>query len=193
MGFVNVIFPRVIDKPPAIPYDSPKGGKRHGTSHAVFDGGPARLGKDHPGQGAGAGDGAIRFTPDEWHLFLFGDDFHDPQEHELHNQRHDKVEALMWQVGKRLLAQGVSVILDFGFWAKEQREEKFREAQALGAGFAICYVHAPLEELCRRLEHRVQAGRKDVFQAISREDMERWAALFQPPDAGELRGEYGPG
>ena len=65
--------------------------------------------------------GAIRFTPDEWHLFLFGDDFHDPQEHELHNQRHDKVEALMWQVGKRLLAQGVSVILDFGFWAKEQR------------------------------------------------------------------------
>ena len=20
--------------------------------------------------------GAIRFTPDEWHLFLFGDDFH---------------------------------------------------------------------------------------------------------------------
>lgn len=44
-----------------------------------------------------------------------------------------------------------------------------------------------------RLEHRVQAGRKDVFQAISREDMERWAALFQPPDAGELRGEYGPG
>ena len=111
--------------------------------------------------------GAIRFTPDEWHLFLFGDDFHD--------------------------AQGVSVILDFGFWAKEQREEKFREAQALGAGFAICYVHAPLEELCRRLEHRVQAGRKDVFQAISREDMERWAALFQPPDAGELRGEYGPG
>ena len=22
--------------------------------------------------------GAIRFTPDEWHLFLFGDDFHDP-------------------------------------------------------------------------------------------------------------------
>ena len=137
--------------------------------------------------------GAIRFTPDEWHLFLFGDDFHDPQEHELHNQRHDKVEALMWQVGKRLLAEGVSVILDFGFWAKEQREEKFREAQALGAGFAICYVHAPLEELCRRLEHRVQAGRKDVFQAISREDMERWAALFQPPDAGELRGEYGPG
>ena len=134
--------------------------------------------------------GAVRFTPDEWHLFLFGDDFHDPREHALHDQRHDRVEELQWRLGKRLLAQGVSVILDFGFWAKEQREEKYREAQALGAEFALCYVHAPLEELCRRLEARVQAGQKDVFQTITREDMEQWAALFQEPDEEELAGHY---
>ena len=131
--------------------------------------------------------GAVRFTPDEWHLFLFGDDFHDPREHALHDQRHDRVEALMWGLGKRLLAQGVSVILDFGFWAREQREEKFREAQALGADFAICYVHAPLEELCRRLDAR--AGEPGVFQTITREDMEQWAALFQPPGQEELEKE----
>ena len=121
--------------------------------------------------------GAIRFTPDEWHLFLFGDDFHDPREHALHDQRHDRVEQLRWGLGKRLLAQGVSVILDYGFWAREQREEKFREARALGADFQICYVHAPLEELCRR-------------QTLTREDMEQWSALFQPPDEAELAGRY---
>ncbi len=131
--------------------------------------------------------GAIRFTPDEWHLFLFGDDFHDPREHALHDQRHDRVEELMWSLGKRLLAQGVSVILDFGFWGRSQREEKRREAQALGAEFAICYVHAPLEELWRRLEARNREARGDVFQAITREDLEEWAALFQPPDEEELR------
>ncbi len=109
--------------------------------------------------------GAIRFTPDEWHLFLFGDDFHDPREHALHDQRHDRVEQLMWGLGKRLLAQGVSVILDYGFWAREQREEKFREARA-------------------------RAGQKDVFQTITREDMEQWSALFQPPDEAELAGRY---
>ena len=107
--------------------------------------------------------GAIRFTPDEWHLFLFGDDFHDPREHALHDQRHDRV---------------------------EQREEKYREAQALGADFQIRYVHAPLEELCRRLDARARADRKDVFQTITREDMEQWAALFQEPDEAELRGRY---
>ena len=42
--------------------------------------------------------------------------------------------------------------------------------------------------LCRDIQVR-----KGIAQAINREDMERWAALFQPPDAGELRGEYGPG
>ena len=134
--------------------------------------------------------GAIRFTPDEWNLFLFGDDFHDPREHALHDQRHDRVEQLMWSLGKRLLAQGVSVILDFGFWAREQREEKYREAQALGADFQIRYVHAPLEELCRRLDARARADRKDVFQTITRQDMEQWAALFQEPDEAELRGRY---
>ena len=134
--------------------------------------------------------GAIRSPPEEWPLFLFGDDFHDPQEHDLHGGRHDRVEALMWSLGKQLLARGVSVILDFGFWAKEQREEKFREAQALGAGFEIRYVHAPLDELCRRLEQRSQEGRGDVFTTITREDMEAWSALFQPPDEQELQGIF---
>ena len=96
----------------------------------------------------------------------------------------------MWGLGKRLLAQGVSVILDFGFWAREQREEKYRVAQALGADFQIRYDHAPLEVLCRRLDARARADRKDVFQTITREDMEQWAALFQEPDEAELRGRY---
>ena len=69
---------------------------------------------------------AVRFTPDEWHIFLFGDDFGDnsPAARALHGQRHDRVEQLMWTVGQDLLRKGVSVILDFGFWVEEQREEK---------------------------------------------------------------------
>ncbi len=135
--------------------------------------------------------GAVRFTPDEWHLFLFGDDFHHPEEHELHNQRHDKVEALMWELGKQLLRRGVSVILDYGFWAEEQREEKRREAEALGAECQIRYVHAPLEELARRLDARGRAGQKDVFQTITREDLDEWAALFQPPQNARPGAEEG--
>lgn len=127
--------------------------------------------------------GAVRFTPDEWHIFLFGDDFHQSDEHDA---RHDRVEALMWQVGRRLLKQGVSVILDFGFWAKEQRDEKRAEVEALGADFQICYLDTPLPELLRRLETRNLTG-ENVFTSITVEDMSQWAALFQAPEEEELR------
>ena len=128
--------------------------------------------------------------PDEWHLFLFGDDFHDPREHALHDQRHDRVEQLMLGPGQAAAGPGVSVILDYGFWAREQREEKFREARALEADFPDLLRPRPLEELCRRLDARARAGQKDVFQTITRKDMEQWAALFQPPDEAELAGRY---
>lgn len=126
--------------------------------------------------------GAVRFTPDEWHIFLFGDDFHQSDEHDV---RHDRIEELMWQVGRRLLKQGVSVILDFGFWAKEQRDKKRAEAEALGADFQICYLDTPLPELLRRLETRNLTG-ENVFTSITVEDMSQWAALFQAPEEEEL-------
>ena len=92
---------------------------------------------------------AVRFTPDEWHIFLFGDDFGDnsPAARALHGQRHDRVEQLMWTVGQDLLRKGVSVILDFGFWVEEQREEKAPGGPGPGANFAIEYLDTPLPEL----------------------------------------------
>lgn len=131
---------------------------------------------------------AVRFTPDEWHIFLFGDDFGDnsPEARARHDQRHDRVEQLMWNVGQDLLRKGVSVILDFGFWAEEQREEKRREAQALGADFAMEFLDVPLPELKRRIAQRNQAGQGDVFATITEEDLEEWYGLFQPPTPQEL-------
>lgn len=124
--------------------------------------------------------GAVRFSPDEWHIFLFGDDFHQVEQ-EIHDSRHDRVEGLMWKVGQQLLRKGISVILDFGFWVEEQREEKRLEAAALGAGTKVCFLDTPLEELLRRLKARSAQNRDDVFATITEEDMRAWAALFEPP------------
>ena len=52
------------------------------------------------------------------------------------------------------------------------------------------YKRQPLEELCRRLSARGKEGREDVFSTITREDVESWAKLFQPPDPEELAGKY---
>jgi len=53
---------------------------------------------------------ALRLTPDEWHLFLYG---HDVDE-AVHDMRHGKVKQVMWTVAARVLALGTDVILDFG-------------------------------------------------------------------------------
>ena len=54
---------------------------------------------------------ALRLTPDEWQVRLFGQDAEGPE----HNARHEIVEAKLWNIPSRALALGTNVILDLGF------------------------------------------------------------------------------
>lgn len=125
---------------------------------------------------------ALRLTTDEWHLFLYGHDVDTP----AHDARHAKVEQIMWTVAARVLALGTDVILDFGCWAREEREDFRARARALGADFKLHFMDVPLDELKRRLDERNKTAGSAVF-FISDENLRAWAAVFQPPDADELR------
>ena len=120
--------------------------------------------------------GAVRFTPDEWHTFLFGHDMDDAE----HDARHDRVEALMRKMADTLLKNGVSVILDFGFWGRAERDALRVHAAGLGAGFELHYLDTPLETIYDRIEARNNSGRTDIFR-ITRKDMETWLEWWEPP------------
>lgn len=125
---------------------------------------------------------ALRLTPDEWHMHLYGHDM----EHPEHDERHTRVEQLMWTVAERALKAGVSVILDFGFWGRSERDGLRAQAEKLGADFRMHYLDAPLDELYSRLEKRnEQAGANAVFH-ITRENLEEWNGWFQRPTQDEL-------
>jgi len=79
---------------------------------------------------------ALRLTPDEWQIRLFGQDATDPE----HDARHSLIEALQWQVAERALALGTNVILDFGFWAREEREDFRSRAKQLGASSEVHFL-----------------------------------------------------
>lgn len=125
--------------------------------------------------------GALRLTPDEWHIALFGDDVADP----AHDRRHDAVEALMWRVASTVLARGVDVILDFGFWARVEREDFAARAAALGATTTIHFMDVPRDELLARLTRRNEEAPEHAF-IISAEDLLGWLARFEPVTADEL-------
>ena len=124
---------------------------------------------------------AIRLTIDEWHLRLFGQDAKDPE----HNARHSLIESLLWEVASRALALGTSVILDFGFWAREEREDFRSRAKELGASSEVHFLDVPHAELLRRLAQRNTRPSNLSFR-IPEEMMKPWIAFFQIPTPDEL-------
>src|SRR5678815_4076665 len=93
---------------------------------------------------------ALRLTTDEWHIRLFGQDAEEPE----HDARHTLIELMLWKVASRALELGMNVILDFGFWAREEREDYRSRAKRLGASSEVHYLDVSEDDLLRRLEER---------------------------------------
>ena len=124
---------------------------------------------------------ALRLTPDEWQIGLFGQDANEPE----HNARHSFIEAMLWNIASRALELGTNVILDYGFWAREEREDYRLRAKRLGASSEVHFLDVPEEELLRRLAVRNSQPSHESFH-ISEESMQPWIEFFQKPTPEEL-------
>lgn len=124
---------------------------------------------------------ALLLTLDVWHLKLFGDDVGQ----ENHDQRHQRIEEIMWDVAKHVLEIGGDVVLDYGCWARVERDDYRKRAKACGANFKLHYMAVPYPELYRRLEKRNANLPKGVFN-IPTKEMDQYLTMFQPPDKDEL-------
>jgi predicted kinase len=120
---------------------------------------------------------AIRLDKDGW-VTQLGADVWD-------GEFRGRLEGQLWALSKELLAQGQSVILEWGHWARVERDEKRLGARTLGVGVELHYLHAPLEELIERAERRNGSG-EWTASPITRAHFEEWATMFQPPDEEEL-------
>ena len=125
--------------------------------------------------------GALRLTPDEWQVRLFGQDAEEPE----HNARHSLIEAMLWNIASRALELGTNVILDYGFWAREEREDFRSRAKQLGASSEVHFLDVPEEELLRRLAVRNAQLSQESFR-IPEDMMKPWIAFFQKPTSDEL-------
>ncbi|HEX8229506.1 MAG TPA: AAA family ATPase [Chloroflexia bacterium] len=124
---------------------------------------------------------ALRFTPDEWHVRLYGQDAAEDE----HDARHDLIEAIQWDVAARALALGVDVILDFGCWVRVQRDEFRLRAEQLGTDFKMHYLDTPKPVLLSRLVARNANLPSGTFY-IAETALEEWFSIFEPPFTEEL-------
>jgi predicted kinase len=72
---------------------------------------------------------AVRFAPDEWIAALLADVTDTTERDRLRSP----VEAVQWEVAKRLLTLGIDVVLEWGFWSRDERVRYRSQAEALGA------------------------------------------------------------
>jgi len=124
---------------------------------------------------------ALRLTPDEWHIRLFGNEAADKD----HDARHDLIETLLWGIAARALQLGVNVILDFGFWSIREREDYRSRATQLGAGSQIHFLDVPEEVLLDRLATRNSHLTPLEFY-IPESSLKEWGTWFEPPTPAEL-------
>jgi predicted kinase len=124
---------------------------------------------------------ALRLTPDEWIVRLYAKDISGP---ELDAVR-DPVESVLWDLASRVLALGVDVILDFGFWSRNEREEFRSRAFRLGARSELHFLNVPEDLLLARLAVRNE-NRPPGTLWIDSDRVKEWIRLFEPPDAAEL-------
>jgi predicted kinase len=117
--------------------------------------------------------GAVRFCPDEW-MNAVAIDLWD-------EDRRGKIEALQWESGKKLLALGLTVIVEWGTWERLERDELRLGARALGASVELHYLSAPADVLFDRVQRRGMEN-----PPITREMVSRWFEIFQPPAPEEL-------
>jgi predicted kinase len=93
---------------------------------------------------------AIRFTPDEWMVKLYG---HNPPA-EYFASYLKRVIDLIWQVTTQMIHLGQDVILDFGFWSRASRDEARERARVMKAEVKLYYVSAPEDLMKERVIQR---------------------------------------
>lgn len=125
---------------------------------------------------------AVRMSPDDWMMSSGIDLWHDGVR--------TRIEQFQFNLAFDLLRAGGNVVIEWGVWARKERDELRDAARAIGAAVELRHLSAPIDELWRRIVERDRGGRWGS-RSITRAELEHWAESYEPPTAEE-RATYDP-
>jgi predicted kinase len=123
--------------------------------------------------------GALRLTPDEWMLPLFGELEDEP--------RRDVVEGRLIWLAVRALRLGTNVILDFGVWSRAERSGLRDVAHGAGARFELVYVEVDGGTQKRQRDLR-ESESPQTTVPLSDDVLASYRTRFEVPGDDELDG-----
>jgi predicted kinase len=116
---------------------------------------------------------AVRFCPDEWMSIL---------EIDLYDEKmRERVEKLQWTLAQDLLTLGQVVIIEWGTWARSERDVLRTGARALGVAVELHFLDAPIDVLFKRIRERNVES-----PPVERDDLLKWTESFQRPSPEEM-------
>jgi predicted kinase len=120
---------------------------------------------------------ANRMCPDDW-MLVSGIDLWD-------ESARAQIEAFQLTLSLDLLRTGRNVVIEWGVWARVERDALRDAARSIGAPVELRYVSVDTEELWRRIVDRELEGRWGS-RSIQRHQLDEWARIYQPPTDDEL-------
>jgi predicted kinase len=115
---------------------------------------------------------AGRMSPDDW-MMSSGIDLWDAGVR-------SRIEQFQLDLALDLLRAGTNVIIEWGVWARAERDALRDAARAVGASVELRYVSASIDELWRRIVERELEGQWGS-RSICRHELEAWAEDYDVP------------
>jgi predicted kinase len=122
---------------------------------------------------------ALRLTPDHWMMPLFRDPMADGKRWVL--------EGRLISVALQALRLGITVVLDYGLWGRDERSALRCLARSVWAACQVVYLPVDKDVQLARIAHREETTPHQTFP-MSETDVDAWREQFQVPDAAELNG-----
>jgi predicted kinase len=122
---------------------------------------------------------ALRLTPDQWMIPLFGDP--------MASGKRFALEGRLISVALQALRLGTSVVLDYGLSGRDERSALRWLARSAGASCQVVYLPVDKDVQLARIAHRQETTPHQTFP-MSDADVDTWREQFQVPDAAELDG-----
>lgn len=126
--------------------------------------------------------GSLRLCADEWIVGLYGE--HIACDRDRLYAVREVVEAFQFDLAEKMIARGIDVILENGFWSRRERLALREKFERLGGKVELVFLDVPRDILWGRLEKR-NGNLPPATFPVAAHELDEWMGMFEPPGPDE--------